>query len=189
MDRGTDDDADARSMLDPRSLPALADLARDPGLDDADLDEITELFVALRRWHWAAEAHGAAVQRRMRLGKTDMRALRYLMALERRGSVVTPTMLADHLGIALPSVTKLLDRLEQAGHIRRSPHPHDRRALSITVTESTSATASARVGGDHARRFEVAARMTSNERRAATAFLAALAELPVIDDEADPRHT
>lgn len=172
-------------MLDPRRMDATSELVRELGLGDGDVEEIIELFHSLRSWHEVAEAHSAAGRRYMQLGENDMRAVRFVMAVTRDGSVVTSTMLAEHLGITGPSVTKLLDRLERAGHIRRSPHPTDRRALSLVVTEHTRAAATATVGRDHARRFAVAAAMTSEDRRAATRFLRALAALPVIDHAAE----
>ena len=181
MMRPENDPADQRGMLDPRRLDASADAVRALGLTDADVEEVIDLFHALRRWHEASEAHSEASRRFMKLGENDMRAIRFLMIARREQRIVTSTMLAEHLGITGPSVTKLLDRLELAGHIRRESHPTDRRALSIVVTDETRATATSSVGRDHTRRFVVAASMTSAERRAATHFLRELADLPVLD--------
>ncbi|RWR16318.1 MarR family transcriptional regulator, partial [Agrococcus lahaulensis] len=47
----------------------------------------------------------------MKLGENDMRAIRFMMAVAREGRPVTSTMIAQHLGISGPSVTKMLDRL------------------------------------------------------------------------------
>lgn len=176
--------AHERAMLDPRRMDSTSQLVRDLGLDDRDVEEIVELFQSLRSWHQAADAHSEAGRRYMRLGENDMRAIRFIMSVTRDGTVVTSTMLAAHLGITGPSVTKLLDRLERGGHIHRTQHPRDRRALSLIVTEHTRAAATATVGRDHARRFAVAAAMTGEDRRAATRFLRALAALPVIDHAA-----
>lgn len=175
------DPAEERGVLDPRRLDASADLVRELGLSDGEVEEVMDLFHALRRWHQASEAHSEASRRFMKLGENDMRAIRYLMIARREQRIVTSTMLAEHLGITGPSVTKLLDRLEHAGHIRRESHPTDRRALSIVVTDETRATATSSVGRDHTRRFAVAAAMSSEERRAATRFLRELADLPVLD--------
>ncbi|WP_274606927.1 MarR family winged helix-turn-helix transcriptional regulator [Agrococcus sp. KRD186] len=181
----TDSDTDGRAMLDPRRLGASARLVEQPGMDDAEVEEVIDLFAALRRWHRTSAAHSEASRRFMKLGENDMRAIRYVMSVGREGVVVTSTMIAAHLGISGPSVTKLLDRLEHAGHIRREPHPTDRRALSIVVTDTTRTTASATVGSDHARRFAIAASMTHEERLAATKFLTAMADLPVLDHAAE----
>lgn len=186
MMRHEKDPVDERGVLDPRRLDASADLVRELGLSDADVEEVMDLFHALRRWHQASEAHSEASRRFMKLGENDMRAIRYLMIARREQRIVTSTMLADHLGITGPSVTKLLDRLEHAGHIRREAHPTDRRALSIVVTDETRATATASVGRDHSRRFAVAAALSSEERRAATRFLRELADLPVLDYSEPP---
>lgn len=170
-------------MLDPRRMASSADLVRQLGVSEADVEEIIDLFAALRRWHRTSQAHSEASRRYMKLGENDMRAIRYLMSVAREGTVVTSTMIAAHLGISGPSVTKLLDRLEHGGHIRREAHPTDRRALSIVVTDTTRATASATVGSDHTRRFAIAASMSHEERQAATRFLSALADLPVLEHE------
>ncbi|WP_092917032.1 MarR family winged helix-turn-helix transcriptional regulator [Agrococcus baldri] len=179
-------DTDGRAMLDPRRLGASARLVEQHGMSDVEVEEVIDLFAALRRWHRAAAAHSEASRRFMKLGENDMRAIRYVMSVGREGVVVTSTMIAAHLGISGPSVTKLLDRLERAGHIRREPHPTDRRALSIVVTDTTRTTASATVGSDHARRFAIAASMSHEERLAATKFLTAMADLPVLDHAAEP---
>ena len=174
-------DPEERRVIDPRSFEFSAAMVRELGLDDAEVDEIVYLFEALLRWRRTSDAQREASRRGMRLGENDMRAIRLLMTARREGTIVTSTMIATHLGVRGPSVTKLLDRLEAAGHIRREPHPTDRRALSIVVTDGTSATATATVGADHVRRFRVAAAMTSSERRAVTRFLSTIADLPVLD--------
>lgn len=186
MPQPAQDDPDGRAMLDPRRLAASARLVEEQELDTAEVEEIVDLFAALRRWHRTSAAHSEASRRFMQLGENDMRAIRYVMSVARDGTVVTSTMIARHLGISGPSVTKLLDRLEHGGHIRREPHPTDRRALSIVVTDTTRETATASVGRDHARRFAVAASLTPEERRGATKFLSALADLPVIEHERPP---
>ena len=178
-----DADPNGRAMLDPRRLAASAHLVREQGLGDEEVEEIIDLFHALRRWHRTAEAHSEASRRYMKLGENDMRAIRFMMAVAREGRPVTSTMIAQHLGISGPSVTKMLDRLERGGHIRREAHPTDRRALSIVVTDETRASATASVGRDHARRFAIAAAMSPEERRAVTKFLSAMADLPVIEHE------
>ncbi len=167
---------DTRREIDPRSHDASASLVRELGLSDADIEEIVDLFEAMRRWSSAADAQRAASRRSMRLGENDVRAIRFLMASGDR--VVTSTELAEHLGLKGPSVTKLLDRLEAAGHIHREPHPSDRRALSIVVSPGTRALVSAAVGAEHARRLRVAATLSTEERRAVTRFLSAIAEDP-----------
>ena len=75
------------------------------------------------------------------------------------------------MNISTASTTKLLDRLAAAGHVTRSPHPTDRRALMITITERTHEQVRDTVGRTHARRFDVAARLTPAERETVIGFL------------------
>lgn len=174
-----------REMIDPRRYDVSASLASEYGLSDDDVEEVIDLFDALRGWHSASEAQSEASRRYMQLSENDMRAIRFIMATTRERRIVTSTMLAEHLGITGPSVTKMLDRLERGGHIRRQPHPTDRRALSLVVTEATQQTANATVGRYHLRRFAVGCEMSSADRRVVTTFLRRLAELPVLDPTAE----
>lgn len=154
-------------------------------LDDEAAEEVIDLFHALRVWQERAQAHSAASRRAMRLGETDMRAVRFLVAAARDGRIVTATALAEHLRISAPAVTKLIGRLERAGHLRTEAHPHDRRARSLVLTDAARERASSTVGRDHVRRLEAIASLTSEQRRAATAALRTLAALPVLDPELD----
>ncbi len=115
-----------------------------------------------------------ASQRYMKLGETDMRALRLLIAAQRQGVVVTPGSIAEHLAISTASTTKLLDRLERGGHIRRLPHPTDRRSLTIEITDDTRVAARETVGRAHARRFDVVAALSPEERAVVADFFDAL---------------
>lgn len=115
-----------------------------------------------------------ASQRYMKLGETDMRALRLLIAAQRQGVVVTPGSIAEHLAISTASTTKLLDRLERGGHIRRLPHPTDRRSLTIEITDDTRVAARDTVGRAHARRFDVVAALSPEERAVVADFFDAL---------------
>ncbi len=44
--------------------------------------------------------------------------------------------IADALGVSARQVSALTDALEGAGYVRRSPHPTDRRAVLVDLTES-----------------------------------------------------
>jgi DNA-binding MarR family transcriptional regulator len=69
------------------------------------------------------------------LNRTDMRALDILG----RAGPLAPTALARLLGFTTGGVTTVLDRLEQAGYIRRRPDPGDRRRQLVETTEATAA--------------------------------------------------
>ena len=58
----------------------------------------------------------------------------------------------------------------------RAPHPNDRRALTITVTEETREAAMQTVGRLQSKRFHAAARLTSEERAVVIRFLDDMAD-------------
>lgn len=154
------DSADPSSMLIDRSH-----------LSTDEVRQISALMAALGRLREAEQALSDASEKYMRLGRTDMRALHYLIVASHTGAIVTPGAIASHLAISTASTTKLLDRLESGGHIVRSPHPSDRRALTISVTDQTRQAAMETVGRQQAKRFHAAARLTPSERDVVIRFL------------------
>lgn len=62
-----------------------------------------------------------------------------LWALHHGGSA-TQRQLADACGVSPRNITALVDALERTGHVRRTPHPTDRRAVLVVPTEDTVAT-------------------------------------------------
>ncbi|MDN5716768.1 MAG: MarR family transcriptional regulator [Brevibacterium aurantiacum] len=69
-----------------------------------------------------ARAHGLQV--------TDLQTL-HLMVL--RDDVRTPRQISTTTGMPASSVTKLVDRLEAAGYIKRTPDPTDRRRTLLEL--------------------------------------------------------
>lgn len=141
------------------------------GLGDDDVHRINDLMAAFASLRRAEDEVARASERYMRLNRTDMRALHYLITAEHRDQVVTAGAVAAHLGISTASTTKLLDRLERAGHITRHHHPTDRRALAIRCTPATRETAIQTVGRQHAGRFRAARRLSPGERETVIRFL------------------
>lgn len=140
-------------------------------LSEAEVSEIAQLMNALARLRDAERALDEASRASLGLSVQEMRALRYLAAAAGRGDLVTPSRLAEGLGISPASTTKLLNRLERSGHISRELHPVDRRAIRIRVTPSTEALVRRSAGRQNARRATAAARLTQAERSAVTEFL------------------
>lgn len=149
-----------------------------------DIAEINRIMSALAELRAAEERLSEASLRYMKLNKTDMRALHFLIVAENRQQIVTPSAIAEHLSISTASTTKLLDRLERGGHIVRSTHPTDRRALRISVVPETRAAAMRTVGRQHAKRFIVGMGLSSAEREVVARFLEEMAgELRVDERE------
>jgi len=160
------------------------------GMDDAVVSHISEVMAALGRLRMVEKKLADNSQRYMRLNETDMRALHYLIVAEERDLVATPSGIAAHLGISAASTTKLLDRLERAGHIARHPHPSDRRALAITIAAQTREAARNSVGRQQARRIYAAARLSPAERDVVIRFLDDMArELDVRAEWSEPAES
>ncbi|WP_241245824.1 MarR family transcriptional regulator [Microbacterium sp. 4R-513] len=73
----------------------------------------------------------------MEMNASDVAALRMLIVREQRGESVSPHDVARHLRISTASTTKLLDRLTASGHLERRPHPKDRRARVVVLTQAS----------------------------------------------------
>jgi DNA-binding MarR family transcriptional regulator len=58
-----------------------------------------------------------------------------LATVERHGPI-TPGALADHERVRPPSMTRIVTYLENAGFIRRDPHPTDGRQQLLSATEA-----------------------------------------------------
>ncbi|MFD7872235.1 MarR family winged helix-turn-helix transcriptional regulator [Microbacterium sp. NPDC059771] len=153
------------------------------GVPPEDLRQIALVMEALSDLRDAEQRLSQASRRYMQLNETDMRALHYLIVCANRAMVATPSGIAHHLGVSTAATTKLLDRLEKGGHIRRSPHPTDRRALAITITPETRHAAMETVGRQQAKRFYAAARLSSAERDVVIRFLKDMTEEITLRDE------
>lgn len=165
--------ADPKSQLIDRSTMAAADVAH-----------IGELMAALGRLRTAEQQLSDASLKYMKLNQSDMRALHYLIVTANTETIATPGAIASHLKISTASTTKLLDRLENAGHITRSPHPSDRRALAISITAKTRQAAMDTVGRQQAKRFHAAARLSAAERDVVIRFLDDMTQEISLTDEA-----
>lgn len=141
-------------------------------LSDETLQQIDHIMAEMGRLRAVERKISRASQRYMNLNETDMRAIRFLISAKNTSTSVTPGMLAKHLSITTASVTKMIDRLEQGGHVVRTPHPTDRRSLCVAVTPETHLAAREQVGRHHAARFGAAARLRPEERDVVIRFLA-----------------
>jgi DNA-binding MarR family transcriptional regulator len=61
--------------------------------------------------------------------------LAILSSVERNGSM-TPGELAEREKVQPPSMTRVIAKLEERGLLARSPHPTDRRQVTVSVTEA-----------------------------------------------------
>jgi DNA-binding MarR family transcriptional regulator len=172
------------SLLDPRVIDPRQELVRHDDISEAELEQIVRVLTAMRDWREAEQKLSFESRTHMQLNETDMKALRYIIASMNADVAVTAGALSEHLHISTASTTKLLDRLEKAGHIERKPHPTDRRAVTVEITEDTHRQVRRTMGVQHARRFEVAKALTPGERDVVVRFLTALTETTTPTPEA-----
>ena len=92
----------------------------------------TALRVLLRT---GRETH-TAMAHHLGLGETDLAAMDELVSSQ---APLGPVELGYRLGIRSASSTVLVDRLQAAGHLRREPHPSDRRRVVLRASESARA--------------------------------------------------
>lgn len=120
-----------------------------------------------------ASAARVAMARRMRISLNDLQAIEHVMTAEGPGrqAAVGPSELARRLGVTTAATTQSLHRLEALGHVRRRPHPDDRRRQVVEVTPEGAEDVFA-VLSPLLRRVEAqTARLTPDEQRAVLTYL------------------
>ncbi|MDT0569894.1 MarR family transcriptional regulator [Streptomyces sp. DSM 3412] len=88
-----------------------------------------------------------------------------LATLRRSGEPFTlsPRQLSATLMLTTGGMTGRLDKLERAGLLRRSPDPHDRRALQVTLTDEGLRLADEAVGAGLAVQTEALAHLNDEQ--------------------------
>jgi DNA-binding MarR family transcriptional regulator len=95
----------------------------------------TRVVRALRRVTTESDLYVGAASRGGDMHRTDLNGLAVVMDAGFDGQRVTPGGLSSMLGLSAPATSAMLDRLERAGHVTRSPHPDDRRSVVVDVTD------------------------------------------------------
>jgi DNA-binding MarR family transcriptional regulator len=132
-------------MLGRTSLAPLSNLGHHlPGADiyryrsmlsTMDRKDIDSVIRSLRRVNLQGSFFGQTVAIRFGLTESDVEALEVLLD---SGSA-TAGRLSEVMGLTTGAVTRVIDRLEQAGYVRRVPDPTDRRRVIIEVAERATA--------------------------------------------------
>lgn len=90
---------------------------------------------SLRRYATETELYVATVGRDRHMHRTDLSALALVMDWGLAGETATPGRLSSALGLSAPATSALLDRLQQQGHVTRTPSPTDARSTVVAVTD------------------------------------------------------
>ena len=94
-----------------------------------DRDSIDSVLRSLRRVNLQGSLFGQTVAIRFGLSESDIEALEVLID----SGASTAGRLSELMGLTTGAVTRVIDRLEQAGYVRRVPDPIDRRRVIVEV--------------------------------------------------------
>jgi len=115
------------------------------------------------------------VRSRLQGGVMTYARMRLLGALHCNGPQIMSSI-SDELGVTRRNVTALVDALEEEGLVRRKPHPTDRRATVIEMTDRGEETMD-RVYDEHrAAVAELFTGLDEDDRRRLTRMLGSLRE-------------
>ncbi len=126
-----------------------------------------ELCARLRSFGIERDRFKAAVARATGVAQADFAALDHLSF----AGQLTPGQLAERLNLTSGAVTALIDRLERAGWISRTPHPSDRRSHVLALTPDAHETGDREIAPWVADMCAAAATLSEGERQAAARFL------------------
>jgi DNA-binding MarR family transcriptional regulator len=144
-----------------------------------------DVLGALRRYRTAEVAMRRRTRASMRMGETDLAALRFLLAAQERSRPVSPKDLAQYLSISSASTTTLIDRLVKSGHVERLRHPSDGRAVVLNITAMSDNEVRSMMSEMHKRMIEVTSGLSGEEAAIITAFLSKMAQaIDQVDEHA-----
>lgn len=130
-----------------------------------------EIFNALRDYRDAESDMRRRTRSSMKMGETDLLAIRFLLQEQKRGNDVTPKELAARLDISSASTTVLIDRLVASSHVERQPNPADRRSIIVVPTGHTDDEVRSTLGAMHRRMMSVVESLDEPDSAVILAFL------------------
>lgn len=133
-----------------------------------------DLLNLLRKYREAEHQMRVRTRDSMRMGETDLVALRHLLQASRAGVRLRQRDLAVALDISAASASALVDRLVRDGYVQRVPHPEDRRSVAIETTSKTDEEVRSTLGEMHRRMLAAVESLSPEERATVAKFLTAL---------------
>ncbi|CAI3791137.1 MarR family winged helix-turn-helix transcriptional regulator [Pseudarthrobacter sp. MM222] len=143
---------------------------------DEQPDGPAAVLKALRDYREAEVATRRSTRDSTGMGETDLIALRYLLRAQAAGEQVGPKDLSRVLQITTASTTTLIDRLVGSGHVRRDPHPTDRRSLVVVPTVAVDSEVRTALGAQNSKMLAVAEELSADEARIVISFLRRMGE-------------
>lgn len=142
-------------------------------------DTIDSVIRSLRRVNLQGSFFGQTVAIRFGLSESDVEALEVLIDT----GAATAGRLSELMGLSSGAVTRVIDRLEQAGYVRRVPDPADRRRVVVELVPEKMAAVEATMARFGEKSASEIARYTDTELAVINDFLTRMAE--VTRDEAN----
>ncbi len=103
--------------------------AADRRPDRAELEKL--MSADMRAVTAQSDRIGRHFARQHDVSGTDFHALLHIMVAETAGTPLTPAQLRQRMDVSPAAITYLVDRMIDAGHVRREPDPADRRKTLI----------------------------------------------------------
>src|SRR6476659_8643638 len=92
-------------------------------------ERIENVVQSLRRVNVQGSIFGQTIAVRLGLSESDIDALEWLLDT----GAATAGRLSEVMGLTSGAVTRVIERLEQAGYVRRTTDPSDRRRVIVEV--------------------------------------------------------
>lgn len=122
-----------------------------------------------------------ALGEELAVNPTDLHAMEHLIM----SGPLSPSELSRRLGVTSAATTTVIDRLAAVGHVRREPHPSDRRGVRVVASDASSARAMGRIMPMIAGVDSVLDEFDDDEREAIARYLERVVE--VYRQHATPR--
>lgn len=126
-----------------------------------------EIALQLRRIQVLSEQLHRQLARSLGVNSTDLSAVEHLLG----HGPMTAGELAHRMDMSTAATTHVIDRLSGAGHVRRSPHPDDRRKVRVEPEPASVRQTMTHLGPIIAGVTAAAQRRTPAEQTVIAAFL------------------
>jgi len=133
-----------------------------------------DLMNLLREYRDVEKQMRSRSRESMRVGETDVTALRILIRERAAGRVLRQRDLAEALGLTAASTSVLIDRLSREGYVQRIPHPEDRRSVALEILGDAEHQVNDTPEGIQERILAEAEGLSEEERAGAAKFLRGL---------------
>jgi DNA-binding MarR family transcriptional regulator len=124
----------------PAAVPVTAHGAPSP-VASGGAGEVREASMLLRDLLELTAQFELKVGAALSVNRRDFEAMQHLIAY----GPLSPSDIARRLGVTTAAATTIVDRLTAVGHVTRTPHPTDRRAVVVVPTPASVAAAMSQI--------------------------------------------